>query len=67
MKHIDHNKAKAMHETAEKLTDCLWKMASFDPDIHEEDDYELARHSYKRYLGILNTLHAGNLADTKEY
>lgn len=65
MKHIDHNKIKAMHSAADKLTDALWQMVSWDSDIHKEDDYELARYNYKLYLGILNSLHAGALADTK--
>lgn len=66
MKHIDHNKLKAMHEASDKLTDALWQMVSWDADLHSEVDYELARVNYKHYLGILNSLHAGNLAVSEE-
>ena len=66
MKHLNHEKVKTMHETADELTEALGAMRSWDEDINTEAVYEQAYADYKRLLGELCTQHAYLLEVTNE-
>lgn len=65
MKHIPDEKIKAMHEAAFSLEDSLIFMRCFDTDLHSEYSYQYHYDNYRKQLGILNSLHAGLLAESE--